>query len=296
VTAVETSPRERPGVPDLLLDRPPTTNYLNPQERADLVRKSRKLTQLLGETPSPLAVTPPGLPGRGFGDEPPTRIERLCPRLNWAFRQNTRSSESVDAIHNHFMLSGPMDALSISEPSSTVEEGTGSRKGKARDKSAGATDAVDSASFIDLSDDDDHSIRILSSYSFPSFPFSRSSDSQEFMQYPHSPEGDRRRRREKIAKLHRFLGSRVPTSLVLGLSDADDVLPALNHTTSNICTSQPGRRRSSSAAEFKSSWFDPDDRVKEELDEREKAINVRRAVKMEKVVSCHGTSFLKTIG
>lgn len=242
------------------------------------MRKSRKLTQLLGETPSPLVVTPPALPGRVSNDEPPTGIERLCPRLNWAFRQDARSSESVDAIHSHSMLSRPMDALSISEPSLTGEEGTRIGKGKARDKIAGARDAVDSASFIDLSDDDDHSIRILSSYSFPSPPF------------PCSPEETRRRRREQLAKLHRFLGSRVPTSLVLGLSDADDVLPVLDHTASNLRPIYPGRRRSSSAAEFKSNWFDPNDRVKEELDEREKAINVRRAVKMEKV-SCVAPHF-----
>jgi hypothetical protein len=192
------------------------------------------------------------------------------------------------------MLSRPMDALSISEPS-LAGEGTRIGKGKARDNIAGARDAVDSASFIDLSDDDDHSIRILSSYSLPSLPCSPQSGPEEFMRYPCSPEENRRRRREKIAKLHRFLGSRVPTSLVLGLSGADDVLPVLDHTASNLRTSHPGRRRSSSAAEFKGNWFDPDDRVKEELDEREKAINVRRAVKMEKV-SCCGTSFLRSVG
>lgn len=33
---------------------PPTTNFLNPQERIDLIRKTRKLTQVFGQTPSPL--------------------------------------------------------------------------------------------------------------------------------------------------------------------------------------------------------------------------------------------------
>ena len=183
-----------------------------------------------------------------------------------------------------------MDALAISERS-FMGEGEGAGEGKkARDKRAGVTDVMDSASFIDLSDDDSQSIRILSSYSFPSPP----SDSQGIMRHAHPPEESRRRRREKIAKLHRFLGSRVPTSLVLGLSDADDVLPALDHTAGNIRTNQPGRRRSSSAAEFKTNWFDPGDRVKEELDEREKAINVRRAVKMEKVIH-RSASFLRNL-
>lgn len=106
------------------------------------------------------------------------------------------------------------------------------------------------------------------------------------MLYRRTPEEDRRRRREKIAKLHRFLGSRVPTSLVLGFSASDDTLPALEPTTiDNVrTTSRHNRRRSSSATETRGNWFGPDDRMKEELDEREKAINVRRALKMEKVI------------
>ena len=115
------------------------------------------------------------------------------------------------------------------------------------------------------------------------------------MLHRRTPEEDRRRRREKVAKLHRFLGSRVPTSLVLGLGATDGALPALD--TDNVRTSRPkiqNRRRSSSAAESRSNWFGPDDRVKEELDEREKAINVRRAVKMEKVIH-HSTSFLMRV-
>ena len=104
------------------------------------------------------------------------------------------------------------------------------------------------------------------------------------MLYRRTPEEDRRRRREKIAKLHRFLGSRVPTSLVLGYSASDDTLPALEAPIDNVRPSRHNRRRSSSAAETRSNWFGPDDRMKEELDEREKAINVRRALKMEKVI------------
>ena len=140
---------------------------------------------------------------------------------------------------------------------------------------------IESASFMDLSlsDDENPSLaHVRSPLNIPSPPLSRPFDSTH-------PEDERRRRREKIAKLHRFLGSRVPTSLVLGLSDTDDALPALDPPISTISHRHPNRRRSSSAAEFKRNWFDGDDRVKEELDEREKAINVRRAVKMEKVWS-----------
>lgn len=145
---------------------------------------------------------------------------------------------------------------------------------------------IDPASFMDLSlsDDENPSFpHVQSPHSFRSPPPSRPFDSQDFMAHIYSPDDERRRRREKIAKLHRFLGSHVPTSLVLGLNDVDDALPALDPPISTTSPRYPSRRRSSSAAELKRNWFDGDDRVKEELDEREKAINVRRALKMEKV-------------
>ena len=52
------------------------------------------------------------------------------------------------------------------------------------------------------------------------------------------------------------------------------------------------RRRSSSAAEFSRTWSDDIDRLKQGLNEREKAINVRRAIKMEKVSALAPVSLL----
>ena len=173
-----------------------------------------------------------------------------------------RSADSLDTFHRHFVLpSSPTDALSISELSLTAP-----------------TDLMDPPSFID---GDKRPIPPFSSLSSSQLG---SLDSADPMPYRRAPEEDRRRRREKIAKLHRFLGSRVPTSLVLGFSASDDALPALDRTNDNVRASRHNRRRSSSATETRSNWFGPDDRMKEELDEREKAINVRRAIKMEKVV------------
>lgn len=177
-----------------------------------------------------------------------------------------------------------METLSYVGPSS-AGEGGGYKCGKDRAETE-AGKAIASASFMDLSDDENpSSAHLQSPHFFPSPPLSRPFDSPDYMTHLHSPEDDRRRRREKIAKLHRFLGSRVPTSLVLGPNNPDDdALPALDPAIGdNIGSRHPNRRRSSSAAEFKSNWLDGDDRVKEELDEREKAINVRRAVKMEKM-------------
>ena len=290
VTAVETSPRERPGFSGLLLDRPPTTNYLHPQDRADLVRKSRKLTQLFGETPSPQSVTPLALPVRvSTSTEAPLSSSRTgrrhSPRPIWAPRPSARSADAIDTIRGQLVLPSPVDALSISELSLA-----GTAEGIAGD--AGTADVVDSASFMDPPDDDKRPIPFFSPHSLPSSPqLSSSLDSADSMlSYRRTPEEDRRRRRDKIAKLHRFLGSRVPTSLILGFNASDVTLPALDPTTAmddvrtSTSSSRHNRRRSSSAAETRSNWFGPDDRMKEELDEREKAINVRRALKMEKVI------------
>ncbi|EMD32518.1 hypothetical protein CERSUDRAFT_99246 [Gelatoporia subvermispora B] len=102
-------------------------------------------------------------------------------------------------------------------------------------------------------------------------------------------EDERRRKRERLAKLHRFLGSRVPPHLVLGLDPADDLPPPAPEPPADMHDSDEDRRvrirrrRSSSAAEFARSWSDEIDRLKEDLNDKEKAINVRRAVKMEKM-------------
>jgi hypothetical protein len=242
------------------------------------VRKSRKLTQLFGETPSPLSVSPLWSSEQVLDEAPSSWEGRHVTRPSWAFRP---SVDTFDAARRHSTPSSPMETPWTAEPSLA---GGGLGK-KTRGKKSARTAEVDSASFIDLSDDDNSpSARVLSSRPLPSPSFSHSPRTPEFTPQAHSQEEDRRRRREKIAKLHRFLGSRVPVSLVLGVNDGDDTLPALDPTLGNIRARLPGRRRSSSAAEFKSKWFDESDRVKEELDEREKAINVRRAIKMEKVI------------
>ncbi len=285
VTTVGTSPLQIPVFATQGLDRPPTTNLLRPWERADLVRKSRKLTQLLGETPFPLSVSSLRAPARVSYEEPSSWAGRYRP--SWV---SLRSADSIDTLRRHSSPSSPVETPSYVGPSQAGEGPGYNRRGRDKATSerpeADAGKGIDSASFIDLSDDENHSFIHVQSSS-PHFILSpspsRSFDSPDSATLHHSPEDDRRRRREKIAKLHRFLGSRVPTSLVLGPDNTDDALPALEPAVGKISSRHPNRRRSSSATEFKSHWFDSDDRVKEELDEREKAINVRRAVKMEKV-------------
>jgi hypothetical protein len=115
---------------------------------------------------------------------------------------------------------------------------------------------------------------------------------------------DRRRKRDKLAKLHRFLGSRVPVDLVIGpISPPTSGLPPIIAIPEQQEAAMGGqadspvlgqeeegsrklwqrqRRRRSSSAAFPTRWSD-DNRTQETLDEREKAVVVRRAQKMERV-------------
>jgi hypothetical protein len=286
VTAVDTGPHGIFTFTDQVFDRPPTTNLLRPWERADLVRKNRKLTQLLGETPSPLSVTSLRTSARASSVEPSSRAGRYR-----TGRASPTSAHLIDTLRRHSSPPSPIETVSYVELSQ-AGEGGGHMRGKDMERGnrgqpeSDAVKVIESASFMDLSLSDDENpsfAHVQSPHSFRSPPPSRPFDSPDSMANLYSPDDERRRRREKIAKLHRFLGSHVPTSLVLGLNDVDDALPALDPPVTNSRPRYPNRRRSSSAAEFKRNWFGSDDRVKEELDEREKAINVRRAVKMEKM-------------
>ena len=93
---------------------------------------------------------------------------------------------------------------------------------------------------------------------------------------------------KKIHKLRRFPGSRVITDLALGLD------PSQSH--SSLLSAAPDveeedtrkkfrtrRRRSSTYAEYTKPLTTQEDRMKSELKMQEKAPNVRRATKMEKV-------------
>ncbi|KAJ3750941.1 hypothetical protein DFH05DRAFT_140627 [Lentinula detonsa] len=114
-------------------------------------------------------------------------------------------------------------------------------------------------------------------------------------------EAEKRRKREKIAKLHRFLGSRVPTELVLGQTDeeSESGLPGLSTLPMGEETDLEGsseekrswkrgmgkvtRRRSGSESGISSDWSDIRDRRKDDMAEDEKLRMVKRAVRLEKV-------------
>lgn len=170
-------------------------------------------------------------------------------------------------------------------------------------------------SFIDLSEEDFAGdgvsiINIETPTTTRRPPFATSSSSASIYSFTSDElaEEDRRRKREKLAKLHRFLGSRVPANVILGQLSIDtalDLPPPASLTVSAVERPKQmdpetrktwvRRRRSSSAAEFGGRWSDDIDRLKEELNDKEKAQNVKRAVKMEKVrliINDHTMSYL----
>ncbi|PCH34118.1 hypothetical protein WOLCODRAFT_141980 [Wolfiporia cocos MD-104 SS10] len=214
---------------------PSTTNLLDARERAERVRKTRKLTQLLGQTPG---VAPP----------PPVDVELANGCLPARRRHRPAAS----------MLADPaMPALAAGRhlhPGWTAEDGgqhvfLGARR---RSLPFSPHDLVDGrqspTSFIDLGDDD------------PGTSPAPDADSDD----------ERRRKRERLAKLHRFLGSRVPAHLVLGPLHDPARSPARRPRRRHGPPPPPPLQQRRRA------------RPLDDLNGREKAINVRRAVKMEK--------------
>lgn len=120
-------------------------------------------------------------------------------------------------------------------------------------------------------------------------PFStmEQDSSLESLSLEEQADEERRRKRDKLAKLHRFLGSRVPPELALGFNFADE-LPPVAVTFGDEEEEERSRfgllrRRSPIEAEYVVTEVSQADRLKSDLDLEEKALNVRRAAKMEQV-------------
>ncbi|KAJ7775097.1 hypothetical protein B0H16DRAFT_1450507 [Mycena metata] len=328
---------------------PPTTNFLNPSERAQLIKKSRKLAQVFGQTPGPADLDPTAarssfldvagpstISGSGgssgrvrhraaasmnmVGQMPPAQrplppwpaAEKTIKMTVNGRRHSTSSAgvlddnASVMTTTTEFAMpssddgdGGPSSPRSFMDFSNTGDSNSNSHE----DEGSAEVGPDDSISvFLEAQTTPRSKSR---SKTTPGIPPSPSSPSLfENMTPEEQAEEERKRKRDKLAKLHRFLGSRVPTSLVLGLgNELGEVLPppqivvgmdgtldvAANDsflrsggTGSARGASWVSRRRSSSAAVL-STWSDEVDRVKEDLNDKEKAIIVKRAQKMEKV-------------
>lgn len=288
---------------------PPTTNFLDLAERTDLIKKSRKLARVFGETPG-AEVMAQQEAGRSASSTRmgPFKARRQFDDLDTPRRRMSERSPIDPPFlafsgRRHSAPLTPDDVSFLSIVSPNNEPHRYQERGRAPPGDSGpydhhATSRIGArfrTSFIDLSGGE-------SLKDEPSF--SKTAKKNRSLRRPASPsnqslfenmtpeeqaEDERRRKRERLAKLHRFLGSRVPANLVLGFSDPDASLPPTQAATESTEVEEVTRkawlrrRRSSSVVALPSTWSDDLDRMKEELNNREKAINVRRAQKMEKV-------------
>ncbi|KAL0951805.1 hypothetical protein HGRIS_008472 [Hohenbuehelia grisea] len=313
--ATRLSPRPSPAASPLDTARaglPSTSNLLSADGRADLVRKSHKLAKMFGKPPGPAAVNQAAHPShhRATASVSTTASSRKAPPV-WPPPDGTQYLSLSNRRHSnpptpdsYMTFATNSDLDSEYSPTSSnfhddiIEIGTA--------EGPPSSDWIDSqrtrvttslplradspTSFIDLSDgEDDAPGRLTPTRERRGRPPSSSAQSiLENMTPEELAEEERRRKREKLTKLHRFLGSRVPANLVLDVPDPLLTLPPLAPSLDTDDSAEAHkawlrRRRSSSAAAFPSSWSDELDRLKVDLNEREKAINVRRALKMEKV-------------
>ncbi|KIM70154.1 hypothetical protein SCLCIDRAFT_509107 [Scleroderma citrinum Foug A] len=285
---------------------PPTTNLLRRDERADLIRRNRKLIQVFGQTPvaEPAPLDVPML--RRLKKSPAALTSLLGAAKQRNHRQVMSLSNATSPSHPRTGPPSPWQMDELWSPSgrrhSTPLTPTSAFSFSPDDapRTASASDnrgvhslahtlspRNSSSSFIDLSDDDEtsrvddisvinsldrkHGRRLIHhSSSTPSLVESLNPDRRA--------EVERRRMRDKVAKLHRFLGSRVPPDLVLGPTTFPPPPCSSSSTMEGLRDAWPWSRKGGASPSQ-----DIFDRRKEELDQREKAVNVRRAQKMEKV-------------
>ena len=300
---------------------PLTTNFLNSNERADLVKKNRKLAQVFGTTPGASVLSQ-----RHDESQPDiTLAPNSAPSPEK--RRHTRGTQSTDngsvttwdvpTGTQYLSASGRRHSAPLSP--SYLQDATDDENNPIIQISSEHDEALSewssgrvlirrepasSTSFIDLSDEDtpNNDASVISSSDISGRQRNRPAMNRrtstfsilEFMTPEEQEEEERKRKRDKLAKLHRFLGSRVPIELVLGHGETSLPLPlpqAAEPVSSKFGivseAEEPrkvwlSRRRSSSATIFPT-HSDDLERLKEELNEQEKATYVRRAQKMEKV-------------
>ena len=296
------------------VEDPPTTT-LSPTERAELVKKTRKLTQMFGQTPGPDLTSPsPAV-------NSPLQQSYLAPDVRRGHRVVTSVSnllhpsdrgvwpppeETLYLNINGRRHSTPLSPTTVSTMWGSDEDGSvfdpdqrsfySNKPSRVRlsrkEKSSSIVSTVPSPmSFIDLSDDESAAEppKDITNHRHQT-PESPTDDTASLLTLTSSQvhEEERRWKREKLVKLHRYLGSRVPTDLVLGLdlSQSPPLPPPAFPDMEPEDTRKKfrmRRRRSSSCAEYTRTLTAREDRMKSDLDMQEKALNVRRAAKMEKV-------------
>lgn len=255
---------------------PSTTNFLDSGERADLIRKTRKLARVFGKTPKTDTI-----PGQEPSLSMMSRYSSVLNDLDWPIlrrRSSTPQSKlGFDGVSRHSVSLNPDDVSLMTASSQWSLPSFEQADHHAHVLISPVNDTVDSDIASVLPETD----KITKP----------PAQSQSKTMFEEQVDEERRRKREKLAKLHRFLGSRVPINLVLGIEDdVEASLPPPHLSSTSPLDRGEGpqttwlkRRRSSSVTLPSPHWSNDLERVKEELNEKEKYINVRRAVKMEKV-------------
>ena len=295
------------------VEGPPTTT-LSAAERAELTKKTRKLTQLFGQTPGPdfaslspvitfpshsdvrkghrgISSVPNPLHPSDKGVWPPPE-ETVYLNINGRRHSTPLSPTTISTMWGSNEEDSIFDHDQRSFRSNKHSRVRLSRR--ERPPTSIVSPVPSHTSFIDLSDDDCVVETPKDDIDYRRWdPFSREStidDTASLLTLTSSQvhEEVRKRKREKLVKLHRFLGSRVPPDLVLGL----DLSPSPPLPPPAFLDIEPEdtrkkfrmrKRRSTSLAEYARPLITREDRMKSELDMEEKALNVRRAAKMEKV-------------
>ncbi|KAJ3815601.1 hypothetical protein F5876DRAFT_30283 [Lentinula aff. lateritia] len=346
---------------DVNMQLPPTSNNLDPLSRADLVRKSRKLAQVFGQTPNGASLMPTtsGMADtypmrRSFLDiTSPTSSRHHISNSVATFRKNSvgdtkqKVKENMDRVKGKGIWPPPasthyisatsgrrhstpltpddfdfLNELHLQEPISSRQT---DREASSRRSSVSSLAFAPPSAYPGGAPRNSFTREDYIGTELPAAPFDDTDDEggqkrdiqQHLARQPSlislvtpslmSPEeraeAEKRRKREKLAKLHRFLGSRVPTGLVLGLGQADEDsesgLPGLSASSMGEETDAEGsseekrswkkgmvrvtRRRSGSESGVSSDWSDIRDRRKDDMGEDERLRMVKRAIRLEKV-------------
>ncbi|KAH7107120.1 hypothetical protein BKA62DRAFT_747439 [Auriculariales sp. MPI-PUGE-AT-0066] len=313
------------GPPPAMLPLPPTTNTLSNASRADLLRRHKKLQQVLGDG---IASVHP-FARDDAGAWPPNQRETVY--LSAGSKRHSQSLSPTTPKRHSFDMASLSSVLTYQSDASFVDmdddhdRATSAavarempaspsvgdshapptpRALRARqlDSLSSLADSLSSGSTGSQSRRSRHRGRSFSVDVVPSPPGS-----------PHSwvfvgtggvgkgsplgveGEEERRRKRAKLTKLHRFLGSRVPADMVLGISSPDDDLPPVAAAEPQVYDDDVRfktwmRRKSNrSASPYPSGPVSPQAENEDsqlnasELCESERMINVKRAQKMEKL-------------
>lgn len=271
---------------------PPTTNELDANERADRIRRNRKLARVFGRTPG---AEDPVAEADDLRASKKSNSPLLAALLTKPKSHRHAASVTVSGVMTEPSTPWTDNLLSLDgrRHSTPLASDFTSYVGDQRDrvstkyplrsrKLIDSPETASTRSFIDLSDEEprDDDVSELSCFipyqnRYRRLHHSNSTPSLvESLDSVALAEVDRRRKREKLARLHRFLGSRVPLEAVNGCACGPPLPPPAPFE-------EPDREHM--LCRNKDAPHDDFDRGREELDEREKALNVRRAQKMEKV-------------